>query len=218
MSTPGDATAVGFLGAGSQALEASDYLPGGGAPAFYAVTGPHILETRARGVGPVIDIRTSAASDLDTAVIAAVGAPGLRRDLVRSWAGTNYARVIADSARVSRLAEVHDGATIAPGAIITANASIGAHALVNVAATVAHDTRLGDYATISPGVHVAGGCYVGDGVFIGIGATISDGVVIEDGAVIGAGAVVLRDVGPQEVWVGVPARLLRHTKEWLHHV
>lgn len=50
---------------------------------------------------------------------------------------------------------------------------------------------------------------VGDGCWIGAGATLLPGVTVGLGAVIGAGAVVRDDVGPNEVWAGVPARLIR---------
>lgn len=50
---------------------------------------------------------------------------------------------------------------------------------------------------------------VKQGASIGSGAVILCGITIGEGAVIGAGAVVTRDVGPGEVWVGVPARFLK---------
>lgn len=49
-----------------------------------------------------------------------------------------------------------------------------------------------------------------EGAWIGSGAYVSKGVRIGKGAVIGVGSVVTRDVPPFEVWVGAPARFLRH--------
>jgi UDP-2-acetamido-3-amino-2,3-dideoxy-glucuronate N-acetyltransferase len=49
---------------------------------------------------------------------------------------------------------------------------------------------------------------VGDRVSIGSGAIILGGITLGEGAVIGAGAVVTRDVAPNEVVAGVPARVL----------
>lgn len=51
------------------------------------------------------------------------------------------------------------------------------------------------------------------GASVGTGAIILCGITIGAGAMIGAGAVVTRDVGDDEVVVGVPARLLRRTVE-----
>jgi acetyltransferase-like isoleucine patch superfamily enzyme len=47
---------------------------------------------------------------------------------------------------------------------------------------------------------------IGNDVWIGDGALIMSGVTIGDGAVIAARAVVTHDVGPYEIWGGVPAK------------
>lgn len=47
---------------------------------------------------------------------------------------------------------------------------------------------------------------VGNDVWIATGAQIKRGVTIADGAVIGTNAVVTHDVGPYEIWAGVPAK------------
>jgi acetyltransferase-like isoleucine patch superfamily enzyme len=47
------------------------------------------------------------------------------------------------------------------------------------------------------------------GASIGSGAVILAGVTVGSGALVGAGAVVTRDVDPETIVVGVPARLLR---------
>ena len=50
---------------------------------------------------------------------------------------------------------------------------------------------------------------IGENVWIGAGAIIMPGVTIGDRSVIGAGSLVLRDVPPDVVVVGSPARVLR---------
>ncbi|XVQ90196.1 DapH/DapD/GlmU-related protein [Microbispora siamensis] len=50
---------------------------------------------------------------------------------------------------------------------------------------------------------------IGDNVWIGGGAIILPGVTIGENSVIGAGAVVTKDVGPNVVAVGNPARVIR---------
>ena len=46
-------------------------------------------------------------------------------------------------------------------------------------------------------------------MWIGNNALIKAGVKISDGAVIGMGSVVTHDVGPYEIWVGNPAKLIK---------
>ena len=47
---------------------------------------------------------------------------------------------------------------------------------------------------------------IGNDVWIGAGVQIKRGITIDDGAVIGANAVVTHNVGPYEIWAGVPAK------------
>lgn len=65
----------------------------------------------------------------------------------------------------------------------------------------AHDIGDLDYR------HSGGPITVGDDVWIGAGAVILPGVTIGDRSVIGAGSVVTRDIPPDSVAVGVPARV-----------
>ncbi|MDD5953559.1 MAG: sugar O-acetyltransferase [Oscillospiraceae bacterium] len=69
---------------------------------------------------------------------------------------------------------------------------------------------------VSPKSRLLGNCWaapitIGENVWIGGSAVILPGVTIGDNAVIGAGAVVTRDVPPNTVAVGNPARVVGET-------
>lgn len=55
---------------------------------------------------------------------------------------------------------------------------------------------------------------IGDNVWIGSRAMILKGVTIGDGAVIGAGSVVTKDVPPNSVVAGNPAKIIKENIEW----
>lgn len=55
-----------------------------------------------------------------------------------------------------------------------------------------------------------------DDVWIGANCTITAGVTIRSGAIVAANSVVTRDVGPNEIVGGTPARLIRHRSTTPH--
>jgi len=201
----------GLLGNGSQANETQDF--GSPDPVLFRAVSSDFLDDAS---GDLVDIADPGAERIDVPVIAAVGAPGLRRELIGLWGGRNYRTLVSATSWVSDSAVLGAGTVVAPQAAVSTGAVLGAHVLLNLAGTVSHDTWVGDYATLSPGVSVAGNCRIGEGVFIGIGASVSNGVSIVAGAVIGAGSVVLTDITTPGIYVGAPARKIRDQEAWLH--
>lgn len=92
----------------------------------------------------------------------------------------------------------HGGITIGDGSLI-------GHRVVM--ATLDHDLDPRRRADM-----IAAPITLGRGVWVGAGAVITKGVTIGDGAVIAAGAVVTRDVPPNAIVGGVPAKIIRELK------
>jgi acetyltransferase-like isoleucine patch superfamily enzyme len=72
---------------------------------------------------------------------------------------------------------------------------------------------IGDYVTFAPRVHCNGNVHIEDHAYIGTGAILRQGtpdkpLIIGRGAVVGMGAVVTKDVAPNTVVVGNPAKIL----------
>lgn len=57
------------------------------------------------------------------------------------------------------------------------------------------------------------GVTLGDNVWIGAAATILDGVTVGNGSIVGAGSVVNRDVPPDSVVLGNPARVIQNRRK-----
>lgn len=63
------------------------------------------------------------------------------------------------------------------------------------------------------GKHPVADVRIGDEVFIGNDVALLKGVSVGAGAVIGSGAIVVRDVEPNAIYAGNPARLIRYLDE-----
>ena len=84
---------------------------------------------------------------------------------------------------------------------------IGKGTLLNTGAQVHHDSRVGEFCEICPGVHISGNCNIGNEVLIGTGAVVLPGIHIGNGAKIGAGAVVTENIPAGATAVGIPAKI-----------
>ena len=70
---------------------------------------------------------------------------------------------------------------------------------------------LGDYVSVGHNVTIHG-ADVDDYALIGMGSTLLDGVHVGVGAIVAAGALVLKNtqIGPYELWGGVPAKFIKN--------
>lgn len=75
---------------------------------------------------------------------------------------------------------------------------------------IGNDVTIGHNATIH-------GAKIEDNVLIGMGATLLDNCHVGRGAIIAAGALILKNtqIGPGEVWGGVPAKCIKQLSEGL---
>lgn len=85
--------------------------------------------------------------------------------------------------------------------------------------TVDHDTNISSHVKLITGSHDINHpefiadflpIHIGHHVWIGTGATVLQGVKIGDGAVVASGAVVTKDVPPNVIVGGVPAKIIGH--------
>ena len=89
---------------------------------------------------------------------------------------------------------------------------IGPYALIAQHVTIVaanHALRAGEFYCQLPYDQERTGVRIGSNVWIGAGVCIMPGSSVGDNSVIAAGAVVTKDVPPNELWGGIPARRMR---------
>lgn len=117
--------------------------------------------------------------------------------------------LIDPSAFVSCTATIGRGCVIYPGCYIGLNARLGDWVFALSGSIINHDDVIEERTVLASGVNLAGGVHVEADCYLGQACTIRQHLRIGRGSLIGMGAVVLKDVPPNSVMVGNPARRLR---------
>jgi carbonic anhydrase/acetyltransferase-like protein (isoleucine patch superfamily) len=138
-------------------------------------------------------------------------------DLPTFWAPVDItnAAFVAINAVVIGNVSIASGVSIWYGAVVRGDVErieIGTCTNIQDGAIIHGDpgksTILESYVTVGHRA-VIHSAQIETGCLIGIGAIVLDGVRVGSGSMIGAGCVVTKDVPPQSLMVGIPARCLR---------
>ena len=131
-------------------------------------------------------------------VFIAIGDNALRRKIYARLRGHDFPALIDPSAQVSPTTEFKHGTFIAVEAVVSVGTDIGKFVIVNARAGVGHDSVVGDFANIAPGVSLSGHTKIGKDVFMGTNSCTAPGMTVGDGATVACGTPVLKDVEPGE--------------------
>ncbi len=134
---------------------------------------------------------------------------------------TKYKARIEPGAIIRDLVEIGDNCVIMMGAVLNIGAVIGERTMIDMNVVVGGRAIVGKNCHIGAGTVLAGvieppsaaPVIIEDDVLIGANAVVLEGVKVGKGAVIAAGSVVVKDVEPNTVMVGVPAKAIKKVDE-----
>ena len=124
---------------------------------------------------------------------------------------------IEPGAIIRDMVTIEKNAVIMMGAVINIGAEIGECTMVDMNAVIGARGKLGKNVHLGAGAVVAGvleppskePCIIEDNVLIGANAVILEGVKVGENSVVGAGSIVTKDVPPNTVVTGSPARIVK---------
>lgn len=102
------------------------------------------------------------------------------------------------------------------GALSTIQASLGYEVRIGKGCQISHNVRMYTQTAIAdadfskkPPPSKYGNIIIGDNCWIGVNVFINPGITIGDNSVVGANSVVTKNIPSNEIWGGVPAKLIR---------
>ncbi len=129
-------------------------------------------------------------------VFIAIGDNAIRRAIYARLRGHDFPALIDPSAQVAPTTEFRHGTYVACEAVVSVGTEIGKFAIINARAGVGHDSVVGDFANIAPGVSLSGHTTLGADVVMGTNSCTAPGMRVGEGAVVACGTPVLKDVEP----------------------
>lgn len=83
---------------------------------------------------------------------------------------------------------------------------------------ITHDGGVLIFRNLIPDLEITKPITIGDNVYIGNNAIIMPGVAIGNNVIIGAGAIVTKSIPDNSVAVGIPAKVIKTTEEYLNKI
>lgn len=116
---------------------------------------------------------------------------------------------IHPSAVISSDVTIGAGSVIMPHVTVVSGCRIGKGCILNTKSSLDHDSVMGDWSSLAPGVTTGGNVKIGIRSSIGLGTNIIEKIEIGQDTVIGAGSLVLKNISDRLLAYGSPCKAVR---------
>lgn len=145
-----------------------------------------------------------------TAVIA-IGEPATREKIYLKLKdmGISLATLIHPGVYIDETTKVGEGCVICEGVTITSAVTIDDNVYIHPHAVIGHDIHVGKHSMIGSNSEIGGDNKLGERVYMGFMSGTKEGLTIGSDVIISAGAIVFRNIEPNYIVVGNPARPMK---------
>ncbi|MDX1303660.1 acetyltransferase [Photobacterium sp.] len=165
---------------------------------------------------PVLGTISSWCQHRNCKFVIAIGSPRTRILVAKKMltvGNPTFATLIHPSVINSKHVSIGEGTMVCAGSILTVDVEIGQHCILNLNVTVGHETTFLDFVTVAPMAAVSGNVILETGVEVGTGASIKQGLTLSSGAMLGMGGVLTKNIAPNLIFAGNPAKKLKEMPE-----
>lgn len=146
-------------------------------------------------------------------IVVAVGNGHLREKIVteilETFKDVHFPTMVHPSAVVSASTKIGQGTVLLPFSHIGPKSTVGDFCIINTHSSVEHNSKVGSYVSIAPGVNMGGDVTIQDHTFIGIGSKVLDKIQIGEDSIIGGGSFLNKSMPNKVVAYGCPASVVR---------
>jgi sugar O-acyltransferase (sialic acid O-acetyltransferase NeuD family) len=164
-------------------------------------------------LGSIDHAKETVKSNPEVAVFIPLGNNELRLKLFTEFIklGAKTPNYVHPTVIIDRTVKVGKGVYILANSSIMPFTTLDDFTMVSMGVNIAHHARIGKACFFSQGTNVGASINIEDLSYCGIASILMTGVkTIGQNSLIGAGAVVIKDVMPNTVVAGVPAKFLRN--------
>lgn len=186
-----------------------------------AIVKNHDAKSYASQSEKIIDLKLYQTAFIQHPIVLPLFTPGHRQFAYRQaveLGAAQFMSLIDPTAILPTQISIGQGVYINAGAVIGSHVTVADFVFINRTATLGHHVTLAKFVSIGPGAVIGGYVSIGQGAVIGLGAVVLPEIKIGHNAIIAAGAVVTKDVPPQVMVAGNPAKIIKHEVVGYHGV